>query len=166
MARSYIGVQNGSWMFDFVQRYLCEINPRTIAFGYCTVCGFGSCGRYGISSFERLTAFVFVTQLDGIIDRFAFCNSGNDNNIYILYIHSIHILHTSNEHRLNRRHITFNRIFFIVHSWIVHVRCAVVLSRRNGCVSPTMFCAHTCHPGTVHVHIGHSYLSHRTSATR
>lgn len=87
LARSYIGVQNGRWMFDFVQGYLCEINPRTFAFGYRTVRGVGSCGCYGISSFERIAAFVFATQLDGIIDRFTFCNSGNNNNTYIYILH-------------------------------------------------------------------------------
>jgi len=167
LARSYIGVQNGRWMFDFVQGYLCEINTHTIAYGHCTMYVVGSCGRHGISSFERLTAFVFVTQLDGIIDLCTFYNSGNNKIIIPIGTTSTLNSHfTHNLHRLKTRCLTLNRVFFIVHTWIFHVRYAVVLPRRNGCLSLTMFRAHTCHPGTVHVHSGHSYLSHRTSATR
>lgn len=83
--RSYIGVQNGCGMFHFLQGYLCEINTQSITFGYCAVCYIGSNSLHGISSFKRLAAFVFVAQLDGIIDCFAFYNTGND---YIIYIYT------------------------------------------------------------------------------
>lgn len=78
-ARSYIGVQNGRGMFHFVQGYLCKTDTRSIAFGDRTMCGIRGNSLNGISSFKRLTAFVFVTQLDGIINSFAFRNTGNNN---------------------------------------------------------------------------------------
>lgn len=74
--RSYIGVQNGRRMSDFVQGYLREVNTRIIAFGYGTVRVVWSSGCHGIPSFKRLAAFVFITQLDGIFNGFTFCNTG------------------------------------------------------------------------------------------
>lgn len=80
--RSYIGIQNGRRMFDFVQRYLREVNTWIITFGHGTVCGVWSSGCHGISPFKRLAAFVFITQLDGIFDGFTFCNTGKYYRYY------------------------------------------------------------------------------------
>jgi len=75
--RSYIGIQNGRRMFDFVQRYLREVNTQSFAFGHSTMCIFWRSGSYGVPSLKRITSFVLVTQLDGNVDHFTFYHTGN-----------------------------------------------------------------------------------------
>lgn len=82
---SHTSIQNGCRMFDFVPRNVREIDTRPVAFGHGTVCGVGSSGCYGISSYERLTAFVLITQLDGHVDSFAVFNTGYTLVFIVIY---------------------------------------------------------------------------------